>query len=164
MATHTRFPIYRITFAPGSTLAMVNHVWFIENLKIYWEKYESNEPAIQCYRCQAHGHYVRVNRNKTAKCVKCAGPHDTRNCTKTADTPPMCVNCKGVHPANYSKCPAFLVKRNTHKMQLKPTYHSFSTPQHKLFSDSARCHFKHLLHPPPNLTSLMENSKSTPRT
>ena len=53
MPTHTRYHIYRITFASGTTLARINHVRFIENLKIYWEKYESNKPTIQCYRCQA---------------------------------------------------------------------------------------------------------------
>ena len=68
--THTRYPLYRITFAPGTTLARVNQVRFIENLKVYWEKFESRKPVIQCYRCQAHGH-TSTNCNKVAKCVKC---------------------------------------------------------------------------------------------
>ena len=113
--THTRYPIYRVTFAPGTSLVRINQVRFIENIKIYWEKYESNRPTIQCYRCQAHGH-TSVNWNKTAKCVKCAGTHDTRNCTKTPETPSTCTNCGGNHPANFSKCLAllaFLAKRNS---------------------------------------------------
>ena len=117
---HTKYPLYRVTFAPGTTFARVNHcVRFIENIKIYWEKYESNKPAIQCNRCQAHGH-LSTNCNKAAKCVKCAGNHDTRNCTKTADTPATCTNCGGPHLANYSKCPsllAYLTQRNLRKIQ-----------------------------------------------
>ena len=49
--TRTRYSIYRITFAPGTTLAKVNQVRFVVNIKIYWEMYESKKPAIQCYRC-----------------------------------------------------------------------------------------------------------------
>ena len=47
----TRYPIYRITFAPGTTLTKINHVRFVQNLKIYWEKFDSRKPTIQCYRC-----------------------------------------------------------------------------------------------------------------
>ena len=117
--THTKYPLFRITFAPGTTIAKINHVRFIENLKIYWDKYESKRPVIQCYRCQAHGH-SSVNCNKVPKCVKCAGQHDTRTCTKTTETPPTCTNCGGAHPANYSNCPAllaFLAKRNEYKLK-----------------------------------------------
>ena len=117
--THTRYPLYRITFAPGTTLARVNHVRFIENLKVYWEKFESKKPVIQCYRCQAHGH-TSANCNKVAKCVKCAGQHDSRQCKKTTDTSPTCTNCGGEQPANYSNCLAllaFMAKRNNFKTQ-----------------------------------------------
>ena len=46
-------------------------VRYIESIKIYWEKFESRRPTVQCYRCQAHGH-TSTNCNKTKKCVKCA--------------------------------------------------------------------------------------------
>ncbi|CAD1472697.1 unnamed protein product, partial [Heterotrigona itama] len=105
--THTKYPINRVTFAPETTLAKVNQVRFIGNLKVYWEKLESKKPTIQCYRCQAHGH-SSINCNKKAMCVKCAGPYGSKKCTKPLEIPPMCTNCKGSHPANYSKCPAFL--------------------------------------------------------
>ena len=123
LPTSTRYPIYRVTFAPGTTIAKINHTRFIENVKVYWEKFETRRPIVQCYRCQAHGH-TSANCNKTPACVKCAGPHDTRTCTKTQETTPTCVNCKGPHPANYTKCPAllsFLTKRNQHKIQQKST-------------------------------------------
>ena len=31
--------------------SQVNRIRFIENIKIYWEKYESHKPSIQCFRC-----------------------------------------------------------------------------------------------------------------
>ena len=33
LPTHTKYPIYRITFVPGTTIAKVNQVRFIENIK-----------------------------------------------------------------------------------------------------------------------------------
>ena len=94
-----RYPIiYRVTFAPGTTLARVNHVRFIKNIKIYWGKYETRKPVIQCYWCQVHGH-------SSTNCNKNARSHDTRTCVKTLDVPPTCANCKEAHPANFSKCP-----------------------------------------------------------
>lgn len=48
--------------------------------------------------------------------MKCNGDHDSRTCKKTPDTPTKGANCKGAHPANYSKCPAltnYLIKKST---------------------------------------------------
>ena len=147
--THTRYPIYRITFAPGTTLAKVNHVRYIENIKIYWEKYESKKPIIQCYRCQAHGH-TSNNCNKKAKCVKCAGTHDTRTCTKTADTSATCTNCGGAHPANYSKCSAliaFLAKKNTRRAVQNQAAPQAYTPTAQAFPGLTKMSlFLHPLH------------------
>ena len=44
----------------------INHVRFIENIKIYWKKYESHKPTIQC--SQAYGH-TSSNCNKKPVCV-----------------------------------------------------------------------------------------------
>ena len=52
--TLTRYPLYRVTFAPGTTMAQINNIRFIEHIKIYWEKFESGKPTIQCFRCQTH--------------------------------------------------------------------------------------------------------------
>ena len=76
-----KYSIYRIIFFPGTTLANVNQTHFIEHIMVYWEKYESHKPSIQCFRCQAHGH-SSTNCNKNAVCFKCAGAHNTSECTK----------------------------------------------------------------------------------
>ncbi|KAJ4436995.1 hypothetical protein ANN_17127 [Periplaneta americana] len=59
---------------------------------------------VQCMRCQQFGH-TRNFCNQTARCVKCEGLHPTEKCNKPKDTPPICTNCKGNHPANYRGCP-----------------------------------------------------------
>ena len=50
--TLTKYPIYRITFAPGTSIAQINYIRCIKHIKIYWEKFESHKPTIQCFRCQ----------------------------------------------------------------------------------------------------------------
>ncbi|CAD1480635.1 unnamed protein product [Heterotrigona itama] len=48
------------------------------------------------------------NNLKSQVCVKYVGQHDTRSYKKIPEAPPTCANCKGAHPANYSKCPILL--------------------------------------------------------
>ena len=52
ISNHMKYPIYRITFFLGTTLANVNQDRFIEHIKVYWEKYEAHKPSIQCYCCR----------------------------------------------------------------------------------------------------------------
>ncbi|CAK9806277.1 Nucleic-acid-binding protein from transposon X-element [Anthophora plagiata] len=108
------YPAYKITFAPRTTPQQIRKIGYIYKSRIYWEKYDSKKPFIQCYRCQAHGH-TSANCNKNPNCVKCAGNHPTKECSKTRDTPAKCYNCKGDHPANYSQCPALLAYLNERK-------------------------------------------------
>ncbi|CAI6342967.1 unnamed protein product [Macrosiphum euphorbiae] len=69
------------------------------------ERYKSNTPA-QCYNCQKFGH-SSVHCGSAPRCVKCAGNHKAKDCTKPSDEKPKCTNCEGEHTANYRKCPAF---------------------------------------------------------
>lgn len=51
-----------------------------------------------------YGH-TKTYCRKTFRCVKCAGQHETKECTrKTRDDKVKCVNCNGDHPANYRGC------------------------------------------------------------
>ena len=162
----TKYPIYRITFAPGATLTKINHIRFVQNLKIYWEKFDSRKPTIQCYRCQAHGH-SSTNCNKKAVCVKCAGPHNTRECTKTKDVPPTCCNCRGTHPANYSKCPAliaFLAKRQNPKpQQVRRDPTPLLTPPHAFPTLPEKTRkLAHTIAPPPPYNAHAERQDTSP--
>ncbi|GJQ66692.1 hypothetical protein Trydic_g19913 [Trypoxylus dichotomus] len=58
----------------------------------------------QCHRCQLYGHGQR-NCHAAAVCVKCAGPHQTAECSKPREAPAKCALCKGPHTANYGGCP-----------------------------------------------------------
>ncbi|GFW56117.1 probable RNA-directed DNA polymerase from transposon X-element [Trichonephila clavipes] len=39
------------------------------------------------------------------RCVRCAGPHLAKDCTRSFDEPLKCANCSGEHAANWSRCP-----------------------------------------------------------
>jgi hypothetical protein len=69
-------------------------------------------------RCQSYGH-TRKYWMKTFNCVKCAGPHDTKDYSKPKDAPTTCVLCKGAHPANYKGPNVYL---HLLKLKYKDTY------------------------------------------
>ena len=91
---HTKYPVYKVTFSPGITLANVNQVRFIEHIKVYWEKFESRKPTIQCYRCKTHGHFS-MNCNKNAVYVKCVGPTTRRSALKPQTPRPPAQTVRG---------------------------------------------------------------------
>ena len=62
ISTDTKYLIYSVAFAPGTTFAQVNHVRLIENVKIYQENYEFHKPTIQCF----HVARCTVIRRQTA--------------------------------------------------------------------------------------------------
>ena len=66
------------------------------------EAYKVTRPPLQCYKCQGLGH-MAFQCNLETKCMRCAGPHSTKDCTdKTSN---KCANCQGEHSANSSLCP-----------------------------------------------------------
>ncbi|XP_046986986.1 uncharacterized protein LOC124566802 [Schistocerca americana] len=59
---------------------------------------------VQCFRCQQFGHVAKYCRRNQVACMKCAEPHDTRDCTKPRDVAPKCANCGGKHVASFRGC------------------------------------------------------------
>lgn len=85
------------------------------------EPYKTSGPS-QCFACQGFGH-SSANCNHSARCVKCAGNHPTKECKKTADDPPKCCNCGGEHTANYRKCPTYSNQVEILEKSRKPNNH-----------------------------------------
>ena len=75
--------------------------------RIRVEPYKSRD-IIQCYKCQRFNHTEKTC-HANPRCVKCAGEHITRQCTRTlTDVNLKCANCKGNHTANFRGCPIYL--------------------------------------------------------
>lgn len=58
--------------------------------------------AIQCYKCQRHGHIARFCRGPL-RCKVCSGPHSHKVCPSRRE--PKCANCGASHAATFSGCP-----------------------------------------------------------
>jgi len=101
-----KLPIYLVILSsnPTNKLIFDEHSMFFMSVKV--ESYRANSPA-QCFSCQRFGH-SSLYCGYPPRCVKCAGSHLAKDCSKLREADPKCVNCEGTHTANYSKCPALL--------------------------------------------------------
>ncbi|CAH1958917.1 unnamed protein product [Acanthoscelides obtectus] len=80
-------------------------------------------------RCQQFGH-TKTYCNKPYLCVKCGGPHNTKDCKKPKDAPAKCALCGGSHTANYRGCEHY------HRT-LKNKNPTFQTPLPPITSEPA---------------------------
>lgn len=78
---------------------------------------EKSMLILQCKRCQEFNHTQKYCQLEP-RCVKCAGKHFTKECRQNKSTPPKCVNCDEMHPANYRGCVVAKTpqKRRNHAM------------------------------------------------
>lgn len=101
-------PLYLVVTDPSLTLDYLNkNIRRVLYTCITWELRRSVQQIIQCRNCQRWGH-ATTNCGRPPRCLKCAGEHLTRTCLKSRETAAKCANCEGEHPANYSKCQAYL--------------------------------------------------------
>ena len=93
-----------LDFEGETTPKQVKYEWLLFRVKPW-----INEP-VRCYNCQKYGHMATKCTSKPV-CSKCAGEHDSRNCTN--DGPTKCTNCKDSHPASSKNCPKYIkIKTN----------------------------------------------------
>ncbi|XP_045782400.1 mucin-5AC-like [Maniola jurtina] len=67
------------------------------------EAWRGGSKPPQCHRCQLFSHNS-VNCHRPFRCVRCAGPHSVRDCTRSREEPPTCANCGQNHAANDRRC------------------------------------------------------------
>ena len=96
-------PIFFIDLEPATNNKEAYNIKSIGNALIKVEPPKKTNDIVQCYRCQQFGHTKRYC-NRPFNCVKCGLGHDTKECLKTTDIAPRCVNCLQTHPANYKGC------------------------------------------------------------
>ncbi|GFQ93066.1 nucleic-acid-binding protein from transposon X-element [Trichonephila clavata] len=69
-----------------------------------------NRRPNQCWRCQGFFHSSEVC-HLPIKCLKCAGPHQAKDCILQFEDPLKCANCGGEHAVNSRQCPHFPKKQ-----------------------------------------------------
>jgi hypothetical protein len=98
-----KLPLFFIDLDPEKYSEEIFKVDSIFSLKIQVEHPKQKRQIAQCTRCQRYGH-TKGYCTLPPRCVKCAGSHDSQTCTKSRDTPAVCVLCQGMHPASYRGC------------------------------------------------------------
>ncbi|GFU21232.1 RNA-directed DNA polymerase from mobile element jockey [Trichonephila clavipes] len=75
---------------------------------ITFEPYDGsrNRRPNQCWRCQGFLKSSEVC-HLPIRCLKCAGPHQVKDCTLQFEDPLKCANCSGKHAANWRQCSRF---------------------------------------------------------
>lgn len=103
-ALQTQRPLYMIITSSAITLRYLKQTLrYLMAVKITVEERRNRKRIIQCHRCQTWGH-ATSNCYRPARCLKCAGPHLTKTCSKPREEPAKCANCNGPHPANATSC------------------------------------------------------------
>src|SRR6266576_2369383 len=108
--SYKQLPLHRVEIISTEHNKEVFDIKELLYTKVTMEAPQKTRVIPQCVRCQQFGHtknYCAIAQ----RCVKCAGNHWTKECTKTVDTKPTCANCGGEHPANYKGCPIYKKKQ-----------------------------------------------------
>lgn len=121
--TREPLPLFFVDLEPNSNNKEIYKIDLLLNAKIQIEPPKKNATIVQCTRCQMYDH-SKTYCNRPFRCVKCGKDHDSKNCTKSKDTPAKCALCEGPHTANYKGCSEYkriLEKRKQN--QQKPHWH-----------------------------------------
>jgi hypothetical protein len=122
--TKEPLPVFMLTFERTENIQKIYEITAIGGMKVEVTPYRKTKLLPQCKNCQSWGH-TKAYCHKDPRCVKCAGQHNTDNCTKPRETPPKCYNCGENHPANYRGCIVAkelqaLRNKASNKMKLPP--------------------------------------------
>jgi hypothetical protein len=92
---------------PMSRLTLRNSGRVFVNFDSY--NLDDHLSVTRCYHCQGYGHTAKNCNREEACCGHCSGGHETRDCTKTEESP-VCINCVRAkeghceHKAGDKKC------------------------------------------------------------
>ncbi|GFU19924.1 nucleic-acid-binding protein from transposon X-element [Trichonephila clavipes] len=102
--TGKEMPLFLITMDKTEQNRAAYHVTNIGYMKVKVEALRPKYGPPQCFRCQGFFHSSRFC-TRAPRCVKCAGAHLAKECTKPIDQKPKCCLCEGEHPASFLGCP-----------------------------------------------------------
>ena len=122
----TKYPVFVVTFQPGTDVHEVLQIKKLCHCNIRWEKYKNTKPVLQCFNFQSFCHSSNFC-GKPPKCVKYVQPHVMQECKSPIGTPPKFVNCGGAHLAIFTDCHSYQQQLNfLHQQQ--PCLPKLTTP------------------------------------
>lgn len=124
--SHTNYIVY-FKKSDQIKISQLREIKTLFRVIIYWNFYSHKRNDVtQCSNCQGFGHGTQ-NCFMKPVCVKCAGPHTSKECPlnaerdvngKIPDRKLYCVHCTHHHTANYRACTKrkeFVAKQNSLK-------------------------------------------------
>lgn len=104
---------YLIYFNKTSNVS-IEDIWRITGIlgyHVFFDYYQKSGEPTQCFNCQGFTH-ASANCTLDPRCVRCAGPHKSKDCTlvnattkKIPEDQVKCINCGGKHTASSRECP-----------------------------------------------------------
>lgn len=98
-----KLPLFFVDLDPDPKNVSIFKLNALFMSKIKVEEPRQKRQIVQCIRCQSYGH-TKAYCNLPPRCVRCADRHESKDCTKSRETPATCALCNGTHPANYRGC------------------------------------------------------------
>jgi hypothetical protein len=140
-------PLFFVDLTQNKNNTNIYSLKYLLHSVISIEEPRRKNVIVQCGRCQGLGH-TKSYCNYQPKCVRCAGPHLTAQCTKSRQTPATCALCGSNHPANYKGCTVYKDLQRQRNPVPKKTIPSTPAPQNvpKPLQSSQETHFST---PPP---------------
>jgi hypothetical protein len=104
------FPLFYVDIKQKENNKEVFNIRYLLHCRVTIEPPKKYRGIPQCTNCQQLGH-TKSFCNRQATCVKCAGDHHSKQCTKHLQSDPTCALCKEKgHTANYKGCPVYQKK------------------------------------------------------
>lgn len=110
---NSNYDLFKVRVKTAEEATIIKKLNEVYYHRVRWEKIATTT-LIQCYNCQGFGHVAR-NCARLNRCVKCLSDHEPGKCelphkdapqtTAESAVSPLCVNCKGNHPASFRGCP-----------------------------------------------------------
>jgi hypothetical protein len=99
-------PMFFVDLEPRSDFAELYKLDYLLHSVVKVEDVRRRFSTVQCTRCQSYNH-SKSYCGHPPRCVKCAGPHLSSECTRPRDAVPTCALCSKPHTANYRGCDTY---------------------------------------------------------
>ncbi|GFX72217.1 probable RNA-directed DNA polymerase from transposon X-element [Trichonephila clavipes] len=100
--TKAPMPLFYLQIENGADAPKIFNFTELFGTRIEVKPFDRGNKINQCWRCQGWFHSSEVC-HLPPRCVRCAGPHLAKDCTRSFDEPMKCANCSGEHAANWSR-------------------------------------------------------------
>lgn len=118
---YTETELIQIITNPEVRIQQVAALGAVNQVRIRVSHFKDDGAPAQCRNCMEYGHVMKYC-GRTCACPWCGADHILSHCPKKQEQQPVCVLCKGNHPANSKECPTrtALIKKRRETVSAAP--------------------------------------------